>query len=176
DSACNESMTSDAALAPIMSGNTRVEMSMTTKLRLGRELPAPNGDASGATNGDRATVPITSYRDLRVWQHAMDLVIRVYHLTSHFPKSEVHALTADLQRSSVSVAAHIAEGHGCEHLDEFLHHLSIAAASLRKVETLMQIVDRLAYLPASEAEITLRHCDETGRMLTGLTKSLRRKQ
>lgn len=169
-------MASNVAIAPIMSGNTRVEMIMTTKLRLGRELPAPSGDSSGASNGDRPTTAITSYRDLRVWQHAMDLVIRVYHLTSHFPKSEIHALTADLQRSSVSVAAQIAEGHGCEHLDEFLHHLSVAMASLRKVETLLQIVDRLAYLPANEADITLRHCDETGRMLNGLTKSLKRKQ
>ncbi len=149
---------------------------MTTKLRLGREVPASNGDSTAPPPPDRVPAPISSYRDLRVWQHAMDLVVRVYHLTSHFPKNELHALTDKLQRSSVALAAHIAEGHGGEHLGEFLHHLALAGSALMQVETLMQIADRLAYLPANEADITLRHCDEIGRMLTGLIKSLKRKQ
>ncbi len=37
---------------------------------------------------------IMSFRDLRVWQLAMDLVELVYRLTRSFPKNEIYGLAS----------------------------------------------------------------------------------
>ena len=54
---------------------------------------------------------VQSFRDLRVWQSGMELVVGVYELTRTLPKSEVYGLSSQLQRAAVSVPANIAEGH-----------------------------------------------------------------
>jgi four helix bundle protein len=51
---------------------------------------------------------VQSYRDLRVWQNAMDLAQACYRLTSDFPKHEMFGMTAQIRRASVSIAANIA--------------------------------------------------------------------
>jgi len=106
----------------------------------------------------------------------MDLVIRTYHFTAQFPRHETSALSNELQRSVVSVASNIAEGHGREQLGDYLHHLSIASGSLTTAETLYLIAERLAYIPTADIAPVLRQCDDISRMLAGLVKSLRRKQ
>ena len=66
-------------------------------------------------------VPITSFRDLVVWQKAMTLVERVYELTKTFPRNEQYGLTAQLKRAAVSIPSNIAEGHA-RRTAHFLNH------------------------------------------------------
>jgi len=93
---------------------------------------------------------LKSFRDLRVWQLAMELVEITYRLTKNFPKNEMYGLTSQIQRAAVSVPSNIAEGHTREHTREFLHHLSIAQASLAELETQLEIGARLKYLSINE--------------------------
>jgi four helix bundle protein len=53
-----------------------------------------------------------SYKDLRVWQNAMDLVVGVYEETRGFPKEELYGLTSQMRRAAVSIPSNIAEGKG----------------------------------------------------------------
>lgn len=53
---------------------------------------------------------VSSYRDLEVWQKAMDLVVSIYSLTKSFPDSERFGLTSQVQRAVVSIPSNIAEG------------------------------------------------------------------
>ena len=55
---------------------------------------------------------VRSFRDLIVWQRAMELTVAVYGLTREFPKDEIYGLTSQLRRAAVSIASNIAEGHG----------------------------------------------------------------
>ena len=119
---------------------------------------------------------VKSYRDLLVWQKAVDLVTDCYGLTKQLPKTEIYGLTAQIQRAAVSIPANIAEGHGREHLGDYLHHLSIANGSLMELETHILISERLAYLGTTDVERLLRQSGEVSRMLAGLTKKLRVKQ
>ena len=64
---------------------------------------------------------IRSYRDLKVWQKAIDLVVQSYRLTKAFQKAETYALSSQIQRAAISIPASIAEGHGREHLGNYLH-------------------------------------------------------
>jgi four helix bundle protein len=118
---------------------------------------------------------IRNYRDLAVWQKAMDLVVDCYHIAERFPKAEVYGLTSQLQRAAVSVPANIAEGHGRSHTKEYLHHLSIAYGSLMETETHLQIAARLHYIDECLLSPLLEKSAEIGRMLNGLIQSLNRK-
>src|ERR1700694_1493639 len=118
---------------------------------------------------------VRSYRDLDVWQKAMDLVVSCYGAAERFPKSETYGLAIQLQRAAVSVPANIAEGQGRNHTKEFINHLSIAYGSLMEVETHLQIAARLRYVEDSSLRDLLLQSNEIGRMLNGLMQSLNRR-
>ena len=115
---------------------------------------------------------VRCYRDLKVWEKAMDLVIETYRISKLLPKTEMFGLISQIQRAAVSIPANIAEGHGREHLGDYLRHLSIARGSLMELETHMLIITRL-YIPMDEVKRALEMVREVERMLSGLTKSLR---
>ena len=109
-----------------------------------------------------------------MWRRSVHLVLEIYDATEHFPRREVYGLAAQLRRAAVSVPSNIAEGHGRDHLGEYLHHLSIANGSLMEVETQVVIAMRRGFI-GSDMECRLLGCSaEVGRMLAGLTRSLKR--
>ena len=116
---------------------------------------------------------IQSYRDLKVWQKAMDVVVECYKLTDKLPPSENFSLVSGIRRAAILVASNIADGKGRNNTAEYLQKLSAASGALKVVETQLLVVDRLKYAPMSEIEPSLGLCDEVGKMLTKLTQSLR---
>ncbi|MGH9438209.1 MAG: four helix bundle protein, partial [Terriglobia bacterium] len=108
-----------------------------------------------------------------VWERAMDLVLGSDKLTNSFPKAETYGLVSQIRRAAVSIPANIAEGHGREHLGDYLRHLSIANGSLMELETHVLIAGRLDFVKREQMEPVLILAAEVGKMLTGLTKSLK---
>ncbi len=123
----------------------------------------------------RARPRVNSYRDLIVWQRAMDLVVTAYRLTKRFPVEERYALVQQVRRSAVSVPSNIAEGHGRNHLGDYLRHLSIARGSLMELETQLLIAGRMAYIGRVDGDGILEKSAEVGRMLSGLIRTLQEK-
>ncbi len=118
---------------------------------------------------------LKTYRDLVVWQKAMDLVESVYLLTADFPSTEKYGLISQIQRAAVSVPANIAEGYGRTHRGDYLHHLSIAKGSFFELETHLVLAVRL-HLVSREALIPIWHqSQEVGKILTKLIHSLKKK-
>ena len=118
---------------------------------------------------------IRSYRDLKVWQLGIDLVCQVYGITKFFPKSEIYGLTSQLQRAAVSVPSNVAEGHARGSSREFLHFLTISLGSLAELETQLSIALHLKYVDNTVLEPVLYMCDELGKMLRALQRSLKAK-
>jgi four helix bundle protein len=104
----------------------------------------------------------------------MDLVAQVYRVTKLFPKDEIYGLTNQLRRAVVSVPSNIAEGQGRDSTKEFLHHLSMAHGSLCEVETQLLIAQRLEYLTREEADKLASLAASVGRLINGLSRSLKR--
>ena len=115
---------------------------------------------------------IQSFRDLRVWQSGMDLVVGVYELTRTLPRSEVYGLSSQIQRAAVSVPANIAEGHSRRNLREYLNFLSIARGSLAEVETYLELMGRLSYAPPEQTQPLLDLAASVSRQLVALRDSL----
>ena len=120
-------------------------------------------------------MPERSYRDLELWQKAMDLVVECYGATRKFPDREVYGLTSQLQRAAVSIPANIAEGQGRQHRTEFIQFLCIAKGSLTELETHIQIAHRLSYAKDDEEAALLKRTAEVGRLLNGMLRFLRQK-
>jgi len=51
------------------------------------------------------------FRDLRVYQLAYNLAMRIFNETKTFPQDERYSMTSQIRRSSRSVAANLAEGY-----------------------------------------------------------------
>jgi four helix bundle protein len=119
---------------------------------------------------------IQSYRDLEVWQKAMELVVECYQITKSFPKNEVFGLAGQLQRAAVSIPANLAEGRARQHTKEFIQHVSIAYGSLAELETHIEIAKRLGYIAAETAVELIDKTSTIGRMLNGLRRSLEKKR
>ena len=96
--------------------------------------------------GVGGVVGISSFRDLRVWQAGMDLVVDVYRVTETFPRAEMFGLAAQMQRAAVSVPSNIAEGHTRAYTREYLHHVAIAHASLAELQTQLDVALRLGFV------------------------------
>lgn len=106
----------------------------------------------------------------------MDLVECVYGLASHFPNDEIYGLTSQVRRAAVSVPSNIAEGEGRNSPKDFARFLSIAHGSLREVETQLLIAVRLNYLTEGQVTHSMALCEETGRIINGLKRSLLRRE
>ncbi|HEX6966689.1 MAG TPA: four helix bundle protein [Gemmatimonadaceae bacterium] len=114
-----------------------------------------------------------AYRNLKVWQKAMDLVLEAYALARRLPANERYGLTSQLQRAAVSVPANIAEGNGRVHPGEYLHHLSIARGSLLELDTHLEVARRLDYFSEHDLAEIHRLRGHVSRMLHGLMARLR---
>ena len=115
----------------------------------------------------------SSYRELTVWQKAMELAEEVYRLVKKLPKEETYALSDQMRRAAVSVPSNIAEGHGRESKNEFRSFLSIANGSVSELETQLLLCIRLGYLSKADTESALSLSNEINRMLSALILRLK---
>ena len=118
---------------------------------------------------------VQHYRQLIVWQKAMDLAEQCYFATKAFPPEERFGLTSQIRRAAVSVPANIAEGQGRFHTKEFLNHLSMARGSLFELETELQLSQRVGFLSQEPLDSLLALSAEISRMLSGLRQALEAK-
>src|SRR5690242_5994980 len=86
---------------------------------------------------------ITSYRDLLVWEQAVELVASVYAATKVWPKEELYGLTSQARRAATSVPANIAEGYGRENRGSYVQLLRVAQGSLQELETHLLVARRI---------------------------------
>jgi four helix bundle protein len=113
-----------------------------------------------------------SFRDLLVWQRAMDFVEAIYKVTATFPRDERFGLTAQIRRAAVSIPSNIGEGKRRKRRGPLLNHLDIALGSQGEVEVQLEIAKRVGFLKPSDYRRLAAQIDEIGRMLNGLITSL----
>jgi four helix bundle protein len=114
-----------------------------------------------------------SYRDLRVWQRAMELVFGVYNVTRSFPKDELYGLVSQMRRAAVSVPSNIAEGKGRLTDRDRAHFYSQARGSLLELETQILIAQRLEYVFEARAKSLIETSAELSRKLNALIERIK---
>jgi len=108
------------------------------------------------------------FKNLIVWQKAMELARMVYVMTRSFPECERYALADQLRRAVVSIPSNIAEGGGRSGNRDYAHFLSIARGSLYEVMTQLELSRDFGYIDSLDQVVPV--ADEVSRMLTSMLK------
>jgi four helix bundle protein len=115
---------------------------------------------------------INDYKNLQVWQKAIELVVAIYELTENFPKEEVFGITSQMRRAAISIPSNIAEGKMRGGDIEFKRFLLIAFGSGGEIETLLEIskkLPKMTNLNYSKVDVLL---EEVMKMLNSLIGKL----
>ena len=115
-----------------------------------------------------------TFKELIVWQKAHQLVLEVYKITRKFPREEVYALTNQMKRASVSVAANIAEGYKKKSAAAKLNLYNVSEGSLEEIKYYFILARDLEYISQKdEAELTTS-AEEIGRLLSAYMSAIPR--
>ena len=115
---------------------------------------------------------IDSYRDLMVWQQAMDLAVAAYEVRRNWPKEEIYGLTSQIRRAASSVPANIAEGFGRENRGSYQQFLRIAQGSLKELETHLLISQRVGIVSGEVIAPLMASSESVGKLLRFLIRKL----
>jgi four helix bundle protein len=117
---------------------------------------------------------IKSFRDLLVWQKAMDLAVPCYGVSRRMPKDEQAVLGYQIRKCAVSMPSNIAEGKARQSTAIYMNHLWVAHGSGAELETQLELGARVRVVSEQEAATLISDTQEIGRMIQGLVKSLER--
>jgi len=116
---------------------------------------------------------VQSFRDLQVWQRAIQLSVSIYRMTKGFPREEIYGITSQMRRSAVSVASNIAEGHGRLTTGEYRQFLGVARGSNFELQTQIEIARALGFCDSKMLEDAEGLSFEVGKMISGILNALK---
>lgn len=115
-----------------------------------------------------------NFRELKIWQEAMEIAKLTYKVTKHFPSSEMYGLTSQMNRAAVSIPSNIAEGAGRNSNKEFTHFLNIAIGSCFELETQITLASEFNYLQKDDTDALLFRLNKLEKMINALITSVRK--
>jgi four helix bundle protein len=112
------------------------------------------------------------FRELRVWNRAIDLTALIYKLTAEFPNAEIYGLSSQMRRAAVSIASNIAEGSARGTKKDFRQFVLIAKGSNCELQTQLVIASRLSFATQERLDEAELLSNEVAQMLSGLASFL----
>ena len=119
------------------------------------------------------TYKMNTFRDLLIWQKAMQLVTKSYSLTATFPKDELFGLTSQLRRCSISIPSNISEGFGRGTNKDYHRFLTISLGSLFEFQTQIEIAYNLNYVSEPDFNKIYEDSRELERMMSSFIKKVK---
>lgn len=114
-----------------------------------------------------------SYKELKVWQKGIEIVLLTYKITKSFPQEELFGLSSQMRRCAVSVPSNIAEGWGRDSNKSFVQQLKIARALLLELETQVHIATLLNYIENKQENEFGKLIEEESKMLNALVNKIK---
>ncbi|NIS78904.1 MAG: four helix bundle protein [Anaerolineales bacterium] len=112
------------------------------------------------------------FRELKVWQRAMNFVTDIYRDSASFPNTERLGLTSQMRRAAISIPLNVAEDAGANSGGEFQRFLSYALRPTYEVMSTLEIAQRLGYSTPKKTQGLLKQADEIAAMFVGLSRNL----
>jgi four helix bundle protein len=115
---------------------------------------------------------MTNFRNLKIWQKGVEIVIQVYHLSGKLPDVEKFGLRSQLTRAAVSIPSNIAEGSSRTSQKDFARFLEISLGSTFELETQLLIIQELKLIETEVLGNLLENLNEEQKMIMGYIKKL----
>jgi four helix bundle protein len=110
------------------------------------------------------------HTSLLAWQEADAVVLNVIALSQSHWRPHLSGIFGQVQRSSVSVMANIAEGYAWLDSPSFVRHLRIAYGSALETGDLLKALERSGSVPGSLIRPIIDRCERSQRLLLGMLK------
>jgi four helix bundle protein len=117
-----------------------------------------------------------SFKDLIAWQKAHLFVLSIYKVSKSFPNDELYALTSQIRRAAVSVAANIAEGYKKKTLPNKINFLNISEGSLEEIKYYIILANDLEYISTHSHDLLMKEAEEVGKLISGYDKFLQKQK
>lgn len=117
------------------------------------------------------TETLGPYKNLQVWQEAMELTTIIYNTTKNFPREEMFGIVSQIRRSAVSIPSNIAEGYGRSTNAELIHFLYIALGSSNELDTQIEISKNLKFIDEEDYTTINEKNGEVNAKLRALIKT-----
>jgi four helix bundle protein len=96
---------------------------------------------------------IKNYKELRVYQAAIEAAMSIFNLTKHFPPEEKYSMVDQMRRSSRSVCANIAEAwRKRRYPAHFVSKLSDSESEAEETRVWIELAHRCGYLKKERAD------------------------
>ncbi|MFV7236695.1 MULTISPECIES: four helix bundle protein [Flavobacterium] len=115
------------------------------------------------------------FKELKVWQKAIELVTETYLKTTSFPKEEIYGLTSQIRRCAVSIPSNIAEGCGRKTNKDFSNFLGISLGSAFEFETQLIICKNLDFIKQEDFNFLEAEIQHIQNMIIKLQSTLENK-
>ncbi len=119
-------------------------------------------------------ISMHNFRELKIWQEAMEITKLTFKLSKKFPSSEMYGLTSQINRSAVSIPSNIAEGAGRNSNKEFSQFLNIAMGSCFELETQIILSFEFNYIKKDDLESFVVKLNKLEKMINSLISTLRK--
>lgn len=116
-----------------------------------------------------------NFKELKVWQKAVDMAVKVYMVTKSYPNEEKFGLVSQMRRAGVSIPSNIAEGCAKTSPKLFANALEVSLGESFELETEVIISEREGILHPQTAKEIKSDLSEVQRMIMGLKSSLESK-
>ncbi len=116
-----------------------------------------------------------NFKELKIWNNAIDISVEVYKLINKFPKIQKYNLSLQMRKSAVSVPSNIAEGAGRNTDKDFLKFLGIAQGSTYELQTQLIISNKLKLITDKDFDSINSSIEELEKMNWGFQKRLKSK-
>ncbi len=107
-----------------------------------------------------------------IWQNSMDIAVKIYELSDHFPKKEDYGLTSQIRRSALSISANIAEAYGRYHIKDKINFYYYARGSATETQSHLIYCQKVKYMNHESVDKLINELEEICKSLNKIIKAL----
>jgi four helix bundle protein len=111
------------------------------------------------------------FQELRVWQIAKEIAVKIYRLTDSKSFSKDFGLRDQIQRAAISIASNIAEGDELGSDKQSIRYFYIAKGSAAELTTQLIIAHEIGHIENEIKDQLVDECDKISAMLSKLIKA-----
>jgi len=109
-----------------------------------------------------------NFRELKIWQEAKDLAVKVYKITGTGKFDKDYGLKDQIRRATVSISSNIAEGDERNSNKEAIRFLYIANGSVAEVITQLFIAFEIGYIDKDDFELITKRLETLSKQIKSL--------